>query len=229
MTRKSICLIDDDPAELTRFHAALEKWFLVGAGLTIRDALKDLQERGGRRPALFLIDLYHPEGAGPTPEQRSELHAARRRFLDAHMQFRALLSKHGQTTIGGINLALDLPRGAPFAFFTRKGTLDDLVDTYDSLAVALIKKPDPGTQFGSNLDDAYDRAARDGAARIANEIERAIRQASWAKKHALALGRLEGIAIGVVASLIAAGIAWRFDFFPPRQTAPRPAPAAKAH
>src|SRR5258708_19017063 len=98
MKKKSICLVDDDQKELDRFRAALDSRFIIGTGQSVEQALGDLRKRGGsKNPSLFLIDLYHPENAAMNPQQRQELHAARRDFLRAQSRFKGVLAKLGQS------------------------------------------------------------------------------------------------------------------------------------
>ncbi len=205
MSRKSICFVDDDPAEIKRFKAALGTRFIIGAGQSIDQALKDLRAKGGRGPALFLLDLFYPEGAQLTPEQRARLHDERRALLKAQSRFRQVLAELGQTTSGGFTLAHSLRRRsrAPFAFFTRKGALEDAIDAYDQGAVAVIKKPDPNFHSGddaSNLEAEYDRAAREAANLTAGHVERAIQKTSFWQRRKTGIALVAGFVLGVASS-----------------------------
>jgi hypothetical protein len=212
MKKKSICLVDDDPGELKRFKNALGSRFIIGTGQSVEQALGDLRERGGsKKPSLYLIDLYHPEDASMNPEQREELHAARREFLRAQSRFKAILAKLGQSTRGGFRLASGLPKGT-FAFFTRKGTLEDVAEAYGNGAVAVIKKPDPNLSNHGivDLDTAYDQAAKESADRTAGEIEWAIQESSWTKRHPRLVAAFWW-AVGIVTAI---GSSWVANHLP---------------
>jgi len=168
-----------------------------------QQAIEDLAAQGGKRPALFLRDMYYPEGAPLTPEQRKRLHEERRTLLKAQSRFREFLAELGQTAGGGFALARNLRRASrvPFAFFSRKGTLEDAIDGYEQGAVAVIKKPDPSPSGeAADLDYEYDRTAREAANLTAGHIERAIQRTSWRRRHASWIAGMFGFLIGVASS-----------------------------
>jgi CheY-like chemotaxis protein len=193
MRKRSLCLIDDEESELHRARANLSEHFRVGVGATIAKAISDL---GSGKPDLFLLDMYY----GPTTsqEQRELVAAGRRRFLEAQAEFRSTLEACGQSAEGGLSLADDIRRdyaGVPFAFFTRKGTLEDAVKAFDKGADAVLKKPDPDTSdlSGRCLDDAYDVAFARRKNEIFIQLERLIaRNTLWAKHKAWAQGFIMG-------------------------------------
>jgi DNA-binding response OmpR family regulator len=206
MSREAICFVDDDPREVERFERYLGKYFRIGAGQSPAEARAKL---GGRKPRLWVLDLYFPKGAPPAREQLERLHGARREFLDAEARFRNVLAGLGQGREGGLDMARDLQtRGqAGIAFFTRKGTLEDAIVAYEDIgAFAVIKKPDPnpedrtGDAGDIDLNDAYDRALARSAELIAGRIRRAIRHSTWWGKHKTWLiGFTSGIGVSLAA------------------------------
>ncbi|HUU59180.1 MAG TPA: hypothetical protein VMZ50_06535 [Phycisphaerae bacterium] len=210
--KPAVCFVDDDPAELARFADNLADRFVIGAGTSVDEALADLRAKGRQRPDLFVLDLYFPEGAGNTPEQREELKDAWNRFLDAKGQFAAVLDRLGQTSRGGFALARGLRddrrlRKAGVAFFSRKGTFEDAIEAYAAAgALAVIKKPDPTPEekAGKSPDEAFDLAFGRSADGIARDIQAAIRRATWWGRHRRLVA---GIVLGILLSLAAAVVA----------------------
>jgi CheY-like chemotaxis protein len=204
-TRKhAICFVDDDPDEVRRFREDLGRHFAIGAGSSLREAVADL--KGGRKPDLFVLDLYFPEGPLNTQEQLERLHAARRQFLLAQARFNSVLAALGQRPQGGLGLARRVREQYGLCgcvFFTRKGTLEDALMAQDFGALKVMKKPDPNDAEieGRSLSDAYDLAFSNNSAKIASEIEDIIKTTGWWWKNK---ARVEGFVSGVVASVMAA-------------------------
>jgi hypothetical protein len=177
-------------------------------GHSPRQALEDLRRQGRANPDLFLLDLYFPDGAPPSQAGLEKLHKAREKLLKANAEFRALLAKMGQTSEGGFKLARELRRTSKigFAFFTRKGILEDAISAYEDLnAVSVIKKtdPDPAEIENVELEEAYDRALKKEAGLVAGKIERALARASWWGRHG---STVIAFVLGVLTSIIAAAI-----------------------
>jgi CheY-like chemotaxis protein len=201
----AVCLIDDDPEELRRFRDNLKDYFIIGTGTSLREAMDDLRKKGRRKPDLFLLDMYYPEGSTSTPDELSTLAGARQEFLKAQATFLSVLASLRQSSRGGHRLANELRKRYQigYAFFTRKGTLEDGIEALDNGAVRLIKKPDPSQSEldGNTLAGAYDMALKNKARDVVRDIEDAIRLSNWWWKHreavfAYAVGFLSSLGAG---------------------------------
>ena len=205
-SRKSVvCFVDDNPHEIKRFRKYLKKYFVIGSGTSISDALKDLNKQGYKKPDLFILDLYFPDGPRHTEEEIMELCRAREALLDAEGEFVMHMAKLRLSSHGGLKLASDLRErwGAhPFIYFTRKGTLEESVRCLKQGALKVIKKPDPNKREKEceTVRKAYDLAFKNNAGKIAFEIEDAIRTSSWWWRNKSAVG---GFVLGVMSSLVA--------------------------
>ena len=210
MSRRAVCFIDDDVHEIQRFKTALNQFFVIGAGQSSREALDDLRSQGRKQPDLWLIDMYFPSGRLPTDAELKELHDAREEFLKAEDLFKSVLGRLGQTSKGGYDKAQEVREmsGRPFAFFTRKGTLEDAIAAYENphlKAVSVIKKPDPSpgevARFG--VEKAYDWAFEQARRLVRGDIDRALdRSTFWAKHSAKLVSFTFGIATSIAASAL---------------------------
>ncbi len=210
-TQKTVCFIDDQRDEIDRFCRSLGRSFIIGAGTSIQEALRELTAKGHDKPDIFLVDMYHGEVAATATEQ-PRLNQARANFLRAEAEFNRVLKELRQDADGGFRILRDLRSqfrlpSVPVAFFTRKGTLDNALRAYeDEIPCPIIKKPDPSPEEvasgrDENLPDLYDRAFDGGADRVAADIERVIRRSSfWVKYGQL----LIGAAIGYLTSILSA-------------------------
>src|SRR4051794_39817831 len=99
----AICFIDDEREERERFKAnfAKEGRFEVGAGATLEEAVRNL---GGRRPELFVLDMYW---ANPPPDKSEleKIHAAYQQLRVAIDNFDKVLRDNRQSITGGLTLA----------------------------------------------------------------------------------------------------------------------------
>jgi CheY-like chemotaxis protein len=219
MAKKAICFVDDDSDELVRFRKNLGNDFIIGAGTDINEARKDLQKQfellqeKPRRPDLYLLDLYFPKGSRPiTKEQKLKLATAREAFLKAEAKFHAVLAELGQDAQGGLDCAqglIDENRGAirkvAFAFFTRKATAKDVINSYKLGAVAVIKKPDPNdpNNIEGSLIDAYDLAFEQSKTDIKREIVGAIDRSNWKTRHKeFIMGAALALLLAVIAAIL---------------------------
>ena len=208
--RRSLCFVDDDPAELRRFCENLKSDFVIGAGRTLDEALADLRSSGRERPDLFVLDLYFPEGPLNTEAELVELRAAWDRYKLEQAAFLAVLAKCRQTSHGGVALAEDIwqrYRSRNYVFFTRKATLEEgLTAIGRSHALGIMKKPDPHPAGAEDrtLTAAYDSAFRDNARAIAAELSSYIRGTSWWSKHRESVwSAVIAFILGYAASLLA--------------------------
>ena len=205
MANRSICFVDDDPAEVRRVEKYLADRFAVGAGQTLDDALAQF---GGKAPDLFVLDLYFPDGPTLSDDQLARLHKARVTYLTAERKFRRLLAELGQSAQGGFILARDVRRRfrRPVAFFTRKGTLEDAITAYEDLGVAAVgKKPDPDDvpRDAEDLSSLYDQAMKDAAPVVSERFARVIERSSWLARHR---SNVVGFGFGVLTSLVGTAI-----------------------
>jgi DNA-binding NarL/FixJ family response regulator len=207
--KPSVCFVDDDPAELQRFRNNLTSRFVIGIGRTLDDALADLRKAGRKKPDLFVLDLYFPQGPRNTPEELSELHEAWDQYNAAQAHLLSVLGKLRQSTRGGEALAEEVwqrCRSRNYVFFTRKATLEEGMAALKRGALSVIKKPDPNRAEveAGTLTEALDSAFRNRSSEIAGEFSNAIRKATWWWKHSESVcSGLIGLVIGYLASVLA--------------------------
>lgn len=208
----AICFIDDDREEIRRFRENLGHEFIIGSGTSLSEAIDELRNQGRKRPDLFVLDLYFPEGGRNTEQELAELHSARQASLEAQARFNSVLGRLRQTSHGGLELANDVRnnyRSVGYVFFTRKGTLEDAIRAFRHGALKMVKKPDPNRaeEEGKTISEAYDTALRNNANEVAHEIREAIRASSWWwKNKRIVFGIIIGLLVGVISSLIASFI-----------------------
>lgn len=200
-----VCFVDDNPHEIRRFRKYLKDYFVIGTGTSISEALNDVNKQGHKKPNLFILDLYFPDGPRNTEDEIMELCRARETLLEAESKFITLMAKLRLSSHGGLKLATDLRErwgASPFIYLTRKGTLEDSVRGLKQGALKVIKKPDPNKREkeSKTMRKAYDLAFKNNAGKIAFEIEDAIRTSSWWWRNKKAAG---GFALGVMSSLVA--------------------------
>lgn len=232
--RPAVCLVDDDPGEITWFREAFKARFLIGAGPSVDEALSDL--RRGRRwwqwwrrkPRLFLLDLYYPDEGVPDAATLNRLRAERTKVLRAQAEFRAFLTTIGQSSDRGFAIAASLRSRSldPYSFFTRKGTLEDAIKAYEEHhATSVIKKPEPvPPSDGTAITQVAERDAfRAAAGVIAGDVERAINRVKfWGKYKKAIIGGIVGFLIGTASSFTAS---YLFQLIPPRShSTPAPHP-----
>jgi hypothetical protein len=166
--KKLICYVDDDRDEIERFRKNMSRRYEIAAGVSFEEAVSALS---GRRPDLFLLDLYF--GNKTTPLQRQKILRADRRVTKAEIAIRKLMSEVDQQPEGGYRLAHDVAenyKGIPRAFFSRKAFLEDALRAFE-MDVPLLEKPDPDPNIPT---DGYDTAFRRGADQVARQIDRLI-------------------------------------------------------
>jgi CheY-like chemotaxis protein len=210
--KRAICIVDDEPEERERFKNALKDYFDVGIGSSPEEALEDLK----RKPDLYLLDLYESNTPVVRPEAREELQAARKRFLKALADFQRTLARFEQTkdrSFANASRLCGRIRKQPFAFFTRKGMLDDIVAAYARFGrVPLIKKPEPEAKDvpeDSSLDQVYDAAVRLWIDRLKEDIGRAIDEFGFWAQYGDFLLVAVCLAFGLgVCSSLAANLLW---------------------
>lgn len=202
-----VCFVDDDPEEIRRFRQAFGSQFQVACGTSLKAAMQEVRSLKAKRPDLFLLDMYFPEHGLPSESELKTLHSARADFLKAQSIFHGVLRELGQTHRGGLSLAQDvrsISKRSALAFFSRKATLEDVLDVYDKLGIVpILKKPDPREPNPIDLQHAYDEALAGSAGGLADHMMRAIRAATlWGRYRDIIIG----FCVGVIASMVASGI-----------------------
>ena len=203
--KHAICFVDDAQSEIDRFCKYLKDDYIIGAGKTLDKALHDLQSKGIKKPKLFVLDMYFPDGPLNTDEELKELHESREKFLEASNDFAIVLKKLRQSSYGGISLATKVKEKyhrTPFIFFTRKGTLEDCMKGYEFGANSVLKKPEPnrdGTKYGNIIEKAYDKAFEGKVEQVSEAINDAIKRASWWWRNRKTIyGLIVGFFLGVL-------------------------------
>jgi DNA-binding NtrC family response regulator len=183
-SKRALCFVDDDPAELQRFRHNLESDFIVGVGETLKDAIEDLSAKGPKKPDLFVLDMFFPQGPKNTEKERAELYQAWDRYVQAQADFQSVLGRLRQSSAGGQELARQVREEYPsrrYVFFTRKGTLEEGLAALKHGALQVIKKPDPNSSEVNRMPSvkAYDLAFKSKAREIASELSDAIKKTNW--------------------------------------------------
>ncbi len=143
--KRTVCFIDDDPAELSRFKNAMQNHYEVIAGVSYKECQDQLGERKLEKPELWVLDLFFPkDGVTNTPEQRSEMNQKYHKLSEDIRRFRSFLERIGQGPSGGLELFDKCKKDRrPVVFLTRKGTLEDATQCIDKGAERVLKKPMP--------------------------------------------------------------------------------------
>jgi hypothetical protein len=220
MKKPAICIVDDEAEEGERFKKALKNRFDIGVGASLELALRDLDPQERKTPDLYLLDLYEPESPMPVEDARKKLQEARKKFLKAASVFQRVLGELGQTRARSFNNARRLAgwvKRQPFAFFTRKGTLEDVIAAHTEFGVIpIIKKPEPEPKDfseGSDLDELYDKALKESTERLEADILEAIKRCTWWWQYGPYILTAVIIAFVVgVASSLTANLIWRCLF-----------------
>ncbi len=177
--KKCICFVDDDPAEVSRFKKVFKKLFTVGVGGDVDLALEDLKRSGGKRPNLFLLDMYF--GPHVKPEYRNPIADLDKKIAIAEAELRALLAKalisaeKGFEQVGTVRARL---RQVPIAFFSRKAFLKDALRAHKQ-GLPVIEKPDPDESDEGTDDEGYDRAMERSANDLAIDFGLIIDRSKW--------------------------------------------------
>src|SRR6266478_359785 len=212
MHKPAICIVDDDPGELARFKKALSDRFKVGTGASPEQALRDLDPSGRLRPDLYLLDLYEPQNPISVEDAAKKLQKARKSFLKAAGDFQRVLAECGQTKDRSFQNAKRLRgpfRKKPFAFFSRKGTLEDVSAAhFDFGLVPILKKQEPDAKSikdDSDLDQLYEKAVEEGIDRLEADILITIQRCSrwWQYKGFILTAVVVAFIVGVLSSLTA--------------------------
>jgi hypothetical protein len=197
--KKSVCYVDDDQDEIRRFRKFMGDRYIVGAGVTLDDALQELEESRVRKPDLFLLDLYY--GPETLPQKRDEIAAADERLSKDEDDFRRLMVASGQSPDAGFNLAAEAQRRYPStvrALFSRKAFLQDALRAHE-MNLPLLEKPDPDTNNadandeGATTSDRLDEAFRRHADQIAKSLDRIVNLNTWWVRNRQ---RVEGFSTG---------------------------------
>lgn len=208
--RRTVCFIDDDPAELSRFDKAFGKDFNVICASTYTEAAEKLKKAGRRSPHLWVLDLYFPTlSHSNTPEELHEMSARFEEFDRAKRDFVSYLDSINQGREGGIQLLGQCRQHhrAPVVMFTRKGTIDDAIACLSAGAADVLKKPMPPklpseeAQRAQALDEALFQAKASLKDRFATHIAQ---NTHWAKNNA----RYLAIATFVLGIFVDRALGW---------------------
>ena len=178
---KKICYVDDDPAEIKRFKSAFQGRYVVGAGVTLDDAMKDLASK----PDLFLLDLYY--GPAISREQRKKIADADDEISAAEERLRILLLEADLSPEKGFDLAVAANRRfprVPRVFFSRKASLVDALKAQKT-GLPVVEKPDPNELDSGSVEDRYNAAMKRSAEDLKREFDDIMdRQSWWGQNHA---------------------------------------------
>ena len=208
--KRTVCFIDDDPAELNRFLKAFREDFNVITASSYIEATKKLNRAGRRSPDLWVLDLYFPiSGRSNSPEQLHYVSARFEAFDRARRGFLSYLQQIGQDKEGGLKLLARCKQNhrAPVVMFTRKGTIDDAIDCLSRGAAEILKKPMPPKlptgieERAAALDDALVQAKGGLADRFAAQI---VKNSYWVRNRA----RYLAIATFILGILIDRALEW---------------------
>jgi len=205
--KRAICFVDDDEEEIRRFRKYMGDRYIIGAGRTLNDALKELQGQGRRKPDLFLLDLYY--GPSTKEDMRARISDAYEKLSAEGMKLQVQLLQAGQSTKGGFQLAEEAQqkhKNVARVFFSRKAFVKDCEEAHER-GIAVLKKPDPGEEdSGRTRADRYDAAFRRHLDEIFRHIDRMMDQSTWWMRHRQLVA---GFGLGVGASVAASFI---FEF-----------------
>jgi len=206
----TICIVDDDPAELARFAKAFGEDFKVIPATTYTEAISKLKQTGRRSPHLWVLDLYFPrQGMINTADQMLEISARFEIFDRARREFVGYLHSIDQDREGGLALLARCKQDhhAPVVMFTRKGTIDDALTCLSAGAAEVLRKPMPHElpekkeDRVSALDNALIRAKGDLVDRFTTQIAK---NTHWVKNRA----RYLAIATFLLGLLLDRGLGW---------------------
>lgn len=156
-----ICFIDDDgDFEIPLFKDVFDGDYDIIAATSYDDTRKQIDERPGWTPDLFVLDLYFPEGAPDTEaiatlkdeplalsDDSAEIRTAYSNYLRARSRLRNILVAHKQGPEGGLKLASMIASAfpeTPIVFYSRKATFEDVVRCLATKGVRWVEKKPSG-------------------------------------------------------------------------------------
>ncbi len=204
MMKRTICFIDDDVNELTRFKDAMKRVYKVITGSSYEECSDKLKKHKLKKPDLWVLDLYFPTGSATnTPKHRSEMDQRYHKLVESIRKFRAFLVDIGQGPSGGLeNLEKCKKDRVPVLFLTRKGTLDDAVECIDKGAERVLRKPmaPRGTKAENMSTGVLDKAMSNDAGKLRGYFDDAISKNSHLNRYkyiyVLLIGALFGALFG---------------------------------
>lgn len=180
-----ICFVDDDPMEVEVFERVFGDQYQVFAASSITDIEKEIGA-AGVSPNLFVLDLYFPTGRDATEAERIEMIRLKQKVDDAQQTLTSYLSTIGQGREGGLQLLEVVQKkfpSVPVTFFTRKGTIDDVVACLDAGALYVLKKPQPNSiDPDGNIVEEMEIAARDSKQFLSSQFDRLLSSKGLFKK-----------------------------------------------
>ena len=179
-----ICFIDDDPVEVDVFKKVFGEDFSVIASTKLTSVLEQL-ESTKKRPRLFVLDLYFPQGRESSQAERAQMIKLRGKVEDAQRELSKYLFTIGQDKRGGIEMLRSLQEKyptVPVVFYTRKGTLEDAIYCKAEGADAVLKKPPPENfDETGNIKQQLEEAALRHKDTLTREFNRLVCTSGWRK------------------------------------------------
>ncbi len=200
MKNKTICFIDDDPQELSRFNEAMKNHYEVISGLNYKECKDKLEKKKLKKPDLWVLDLFFPRhGETNTPHELFEMNQRYHLLSESIKNFRSYLVEIGQGPDGGLELLEKCKKSnVPVVFLTRKGTLDDAILCRDSGAERVLKKPMPSNwpTESDKIKKSLDQAMYDGSPKLIDYFEDIISKNSIRKKYKHYFGYIVASVLG---------------------------------
>ena len=191
LDRPVICFVDDDPMEVGVFQRVFGDQYQVFASTSISEVEKQVKA-ASVSPNLIVLDLYFPSGRESTESERIEMIRLKQNVDDAQQALTTYLSTIGQGRDGGLQLLVAAQQkfpGSPITFFTRKGTIDDVVACLDAGALHVLKKPQPtSVDTDGDITEQMEAAARDSKQYLSVQFDRLMSSKGLFKKLKEAIG-----------------------------------------
>ena len=143
--RPVVCFVDDDPIEDKVFERVFGDRYQIYASNSLSD-ISEQMHTANVTPNLVVLDLYFTSGRDTTDDERLKMIKLKQRVDEAQQELTGYLATIGQGREGGLQLLGEVRQkypGTPVGFFTRKGSIDDVVACLDAGASHVLKKPQP--------------------------------------------------------------------------------------
>lgn len=212
-----ICFIDDDgDFEIPLFKDVFGSDYDIVAATDYEDARKQIDERPGWAPDLFVLDLYFPADTPDTkaiamlrnkplalPDDSADIRTVYRNYLCAQSRLQAVLSAHKQGPDCGLKLARmvakDFPE-TPIVFYSRKATFEDVVRCLATEGVRWVEKKPTG-----NTDAETRALTHDQKDRIVRNFNMAMEGQTFSSRSRILVQDAAKVTLDVVKSLFDKG------------------------
>lgn len=199
-SKKVVCFIDDDEAEINRFESAFKNDYICIGAQSFSDCCEKLKKQN-LKPSLFVLDLFFSaDGMENTKEQLFEMNNKYAQLQEDTEKFKMYLAEIKQGKDGGIHM-LKLCQdnfNAPVIMLTRKGTLEDAVECIDKGAKAVYKKPMP-REWPLDIDEqkkAMDKAMLESRILFVDKFNYFIKENTFVKRYKSVISFVLGVIIG---------------------------------